>query len=153
MRHHQSLVFLTVHDTPSSLDSPLHPRQLFQLPLLRYFRGTAFVFEQLVSKLIEFPSLDDLTLDSDSTSLTISLDDDDTKARKTYLAGYDEKLFNWFTRAMEVTDVNLEVPEKKFRSHFGPNWASSQFTQVKTLNLRQYDLSFSIEEIVVSDSY
>ena len=155
MRHQQSLVFLTIHDTPSLLDSSLHPRQLFRLPSLQYFRGTAFVFEQLVSKLIEFPSLDDLTLDSDSTTLTFKPDDDDDddrKARQIYLAGYDEKLFDWLTRAMEVTNVDLEIPEKTFRSHFGPNWAGSQFTQVKTLNLRQYDLSFPIKEIVVSDS-
>ncbi len=154
MRHQQSLAFLTVHDTPSLLDGSLHPRQLFRLPSLQYFRGTAFVFEQLVSKLIEFPSLNDLTLDSDSTSLTLKLDDDDDdrQARQIYLAGYDKKLFDWLTRAMEVTDVDLEIPEKTFRSHFGPDWAGSQFTQVKTLKLRQYDLSFSIEEIVVSDS-
>ena len=154
MRHQQSLVLLTVHDTLSSLESPLHPRQLFRLPSLRYFKGTAFVFEQLMSKLIEFPSLNDLMLNTDSNGLLLRLnDDDDRKARRIYLAGYDERLFNWFMRAMEVTSVDLEVPEKKFRSHFGPNWASSQFTQVKTLNLRGYDMSFSIEETVVSDSY
>ena len=35
--HHQSLVCLTVDDTPSSLDIPLQPQQPFQLPLLRLF--------------------------------------------------------------------------------------------------------------------
>ena len=60
--HHQSLVCLTVDDTPSLLDIPLQPQQPFQLPLLHLFRGTTFVFEQLVSRLVAFPCLDILVL-------------------------------------------------------------------------------------------
>lgn len=148
---HQHLVYLTVHDTPSLLDSPLQPRQLFRLPSLRYFRGTVFVFEQLVSKLVQFPSLDGLTLDSDSEPTSWTLGHDDRKARQIYLSGYDQKVFDWLTQAKEATDVDLELPDKTFRGHLGPDWVG-KFTQVITLQLRLYNLSFSVEEIVVSDS-
>lgn len=145
---HQNLKYLTVHDTPPSLDSPLQPQQCFRLPSLRLFRGTIFVFEQLVSKLVEFPPLDTLVLDSDSSSLALE-EVNDAKNRQIYLETYDQKLSHWL-HAMEVTSLELELPGKAFRNHFGPNWLGRQFTQVERLELRMYDRLFSIKEIAVS---